>query len=70
MTLSQQNPDGTWSPAEPLPMLCEKHGCEAEAVVDIQRGKKEPTARCTPHAKAWKRWHPWAEITNGVTGER
>lgn len=62
MTVMQQNNDGSWTPAEPLPMLCEKRGCGAKAVVDIQRGKGEPTARCAPHAKAYRRWRPWAEM--------
>lgn len=44
---------------KPLPMLCEKEGCDKQATFDCERipgtepddWQNEPTARCDEHAK-------------------
>lgn len=44
---------------KPIPMMCEKEGCEKPATVDCERipgtelddWQNEPTARCDEHSK-------------------
>lgn len=56
MNVQQQNPDGSWSPANPMGLICEQVGCGKPAVGDFNRiptgdeWDSEPEALCENHS--------------------